>query len=480
VRQKVTAGFVLAMAVVLAATGTFLFVRFRAELDRAIQRDLRSRADDVSALVSQADQGLGQQTGALLAPGPQRFAEVLSSRGRVIDSTPGLAGTALLQGAALARANARTLEITLRPPRFPGQTVRLLATPVRAQDQRMVVVVGTSLAERDAALANLQTLLLIAGPAALLLAGGAGYLLIGLALRPVESMRRRARQISLSQPGQRLPVPVAHDELNRLGSTLNEMLERNEAVFARERAFVADASHELRTPLSILRAELEIGLLESSSTEQLRETLASGVQETERLCSLAEDLLTLARADQGRLPLRPERVDVAEALHRTRTRFARAIEQSGRMITVSAPEQLEVIADPARLEQALSNMVDNALRHGGGETVLFASRHLGSVELHVADEGCGFPESFLPDAFRRFSRPDHGRSGGGAGLGLAIIDTVARAHGGLAHAENRPGGGAHVWISLPDSAPLAGVHGQPAGELHRAPPAGPDAARVGA
>src|ERR1700736_2531835 len=110
-------------------------------------------------------------------------------------------------------------------------------------------------------------------------------------------MRRRARQISLSQPGQRLPVPVAHDELNRLGSTLNEMLERNEAVFARERAFVSDASHELRTPLSILRAELEIGLLESSSAEQLRETLASGVQETERLCSLAEDLLTLARAD---------------------------------------------------------------------------------------------------------------------------------------------------------------------------------------
>jgi signal transduction histidine kinase len=449
VRQKVTAGFVLAMAVVLGATGTFLFVQFRSELDRSLNRDLRSRADDVGALLAQADQGLGQQSGTALAPGPQRFAEVLSITGRVIDSTPGL-GTPLLSSRELARATVRTLEIARSSHRVSGQPVRLLATPVKAQDRHVVVVVGTSLAERDAALAKLRTLLLIGGPGALLLAAAAGYLLIGLALRPVESMRRRARQISLSQPGHRLPVPGANDELYRLGSTLNEMLERNEVAFARESAFVADASHELRTPLSILRAELEIGLLESSSSEQLRATLASGVEETERLCDLAEDLLTLARADQGRLPIRPARVRVAETLRRVRDRFARAGEPDGRMITVSASEYLEVAADPVRLEQALMNMVENALRHGDGDTVIYASRHLGSVELHVADEGSGFPASFLPNAFRRFSRPDRSRGGEGTGLGLAIIEAIARAHGGQAHAENRPAGGAHVWVSLPD------------------------------
>jgi signal transduction histidine kinase len=453
VRQKVTAGFALAMAIVLAATGTFVFVRFRAELDRSIERDLRSRADDVSALVGQSDQGLSQRTGAALTPERQRFAQVLSRGGRVIDSTPGLGGTALLQGPVLARARLGTVEIARSSRPVLGQSARLLATPVRAQDSLLLVVVGTSLVARDGALADLETLLLIAGPIALVLACGAGYLLIGLALRPVESMRRRARQISLIQPGQRLPVPPARDEISRLGSTLNEMLARNEAAFARERTFVSDASHELRTPLSILRAELEIGLLESSSSEQLRESLAAGVQETERLCRLAEDLLTLARADEGRLPVRPVRLRVAETLHGVRVRFAHASEQAGRTITVSSPANVEVTADPVRLDQALSNMIDNALRHGRGEVVVFASRHLGSVEFHVADEGSGFPDSFLPNAFRRFSRADPARTGDGAGLGLAIIDTIASVHRGRAFAENRPGGGAHVWISFPEPAP---------------------------
>jgi two-component system OmpR family sensor kinase len=111
---------------------------------------------------------------------------------------------------------------------------------------------------------------------------------------------------------------------------------------------------------------------------------------------------------------------------------------------------LRVNADQARLEQALANMVDNALRHGRGDVVLSAARNNGHVELHVCDSGPGFPVEFLPSAFERFSRADEARSRGGTGLGLAITSAVAKAHGGAAHAANREDGGADVWLELPD------------------------------
>jgi signal transduction histidine kinase len=227
------------------------------------------------------------------------------------------------------------------------------------------------------------------------------------------------------------------------------MLARLESALARERAFVADASHELRTPLALLKAELDLALRRPRSPEELERALRSAADETDRLAQLAEDLLVLAHSDRGELPLRRERIRVRELLERVAERFARRAAEAGRTLAVDAPEDLAVDADALRLEQALGNLVDNALRHGGGAVVLAARGEGAVVSLHVTDEGGGFPPDLLPRAFERFTRGDEARSGGGTGLGLAIVDVIARAHGGSAHAAGRAPGGADVWLELP-------------------------------
>jgi two-component system OmpR family sensor kinase len=169
--------------------------------------------------------------------------------------------------------------------------------PVRARGRRLVAVVGTSTEGRTESQADLAQLLLVGGPVALLLASLAAYGVAAAALRPVEAMRARAAEVSTAAPDQRLPVPPTHDEIARLGVTLNAMLGRLGEALAHERRFVADASHELRTPLAILKAELDLALSQERSPAELRAALSSASEETDRLTQLAEDLLTIAGAN---------------------------------------------------------------------------------------------------------------------------------------------------------------------------------------
>jgi signal transduction histidine kinase len=290
----------------------------------------------------------------------------------------------------------------------------------------------------------------VGGFGALLLSSLLGYGVAAAALRPVESMRRRAATISGAEPGKRLPVSPARDELSRLGDTLNEMLARLEVALEHERGFVADASHELRTPLATMRTELELALRRGRSVEELQAALRSATDETDQLCRLAEDLLVLARSDQGRLPVRLEELRVVEVLRRVRDRFGARARSSGREIRIESPDDMFVRADPIRLEQALSNMADNALRHGAGTVLLSASANGDRIRIQVSDEGDGFQPDFVPRAFERFSRADSARPRGGAGLGLAIVSTIAKSHGGEAEASNRPGAGATVSLDIPN------------------------------
>ena len=316
-------------------------------------------------------------------------------------------------------------------------------------DETFVVVVGASLEDRDDALAGLLAQLFVIGPVALVLSSLAGYLLAAAALRPVEAMRRQAATISSDQAGQRLPLPEARDEIRRLGETLNAMLGRLEAGLARERRFVADASHELRTPLALLETELELALRHPRSPEELEAALRSAAEEVDRLALLAEDLLVLARADDGRLSLRLTALEPDDVLTSVARRFAVRADGGGRRVEVTASADAPILGDRLRLEQALGNLVDNALRYGSGTVRLEAERSNGVVALRVSDEGAGFAPEFLPRAFDRFTRADESREGGAAGLGLAIVDAIARAHGGSATAANGAGGGAVVSLELP-------------------------------
>jgi two-component system, OmpR family, sensor kinase len=440
IRLRVAAAFAAAMAVVLAGTGLFVYARLGDDLSRALDQDLRLRAQDLSALVRSGHGSLAREGASRLVERGESFVQLVGPDGRVVDATPPLGGRSLL--------GARELHDALRRARFvdvpsvPGldEPARLLAVPVRGR----VLVVGATRENRAEALRNLRTELLIAGPLALLVATGLGYLLAGAGLRAVEAMRRRAAEISADRPGERLPLPGTRDELDRLGATLNEMLARLEAAIERERDFVAEAGHELRTPLALLRAELDFALHHAESEEELRAALREASVETDRLVQLAGDLLLIASADRGKLRLREERVAARELLESVDNRFAWRAREAGRPLEVDAPAGLHLTGDRLRLEQALGNLVENALRHGKGAVRLEARPVDSHVELHVRDEGAGLPPELVSRAFQRFSRLDESRAGGGAGLGLAIVDAIAEAHGGSARAD-----GADVWISVP-------------------------------
>jgi len=448
-RLRLTLAFASMMVLVLAVIGVFVYLRFRSDLDHTINQNLKTQTGGLISLLRRPGARLGTAGDTAFVSGHEGFVQVLDSHGIVLAATSQLEHTPLLSGSELEAALQHPQLFTRGPTSTLPEGSRLLATPVDAPGHgRVVLVVGSTLDERGSALSDLAVLLAIVGPIALIIASAIGYGLASAALRPVELMRTRAASVSASEPGRRLPLPLADDEIRRLGTTLNEMLERLEESFARERAFVANASHELRTPLATLKTELELALRRERGVDELRDALRSADAEVDRLSALADDLLVLARADEGRMSVHPVATNVAEILNTVRDRFDPTHER----VRVIAPPELTIVADPQRLEQALGNLVENAGRYGGSEIRLIAAARDGGVELHVEDDGPGFPVDFLDRAFERFTRGDPGRGGAGAGLGLSIVRTIARAHGGEASAGNRPHGGADVWLFIPADA----------------------------
>ncbi|HVG74510.1 MAG TPA: ATP-binding protein [Thermoleophilaceae bacterium] len=445
------------MAAVLVAVGLFVYSRVGSDLNSALNTSLRTRADDLAATATRP--GSIEPHQDRLVARDESLAQVIGPGGRVQYSSAGVGRAPVLSGEELARARRGPVFADRNGVAHFDERLRLLARPAGNR----VVIVGATREDREEALGSLKEVLLIGLPIALVLSALAAYGVATAALRPVSAMRAEAAEISRLESGHRLPVPQGRDELSQLGDTLNEMLDRLERSAERERGFVASASHELRTPLALLRAELELALREGRSPEELREAVASAASESDRLVQLAEDLLVLARADEGRLPVRPEPLDAAELLATTAHRFEARAAEAGRELRVvapvpdgqrdhvAAPNGLVLRADRLRAEQALANLVDNALRHGDGAVELAAEPAGDGVRLHVLDRGPGFDPALNGHAFERFTRGDRARSRGGTGLGLAIVDAIARSHGRTAGAASREGGGADVWIELPGS-----------------------------
>jgi two-component system, OmpR family, sensor kinase len=448
IRVRVTLVFTAVMAAVLAITGFVVYDRTRSDLDDGINRDLQKRAAALATAIRVTDVGLGEPARSLLRDRQLGFSQVLTSSGRLFDRSHQYGRPVLDPQQAEATAAGAVFVDSSNLPGLGADPGRLLATRIRFEHHALIMVVSASLADRDHALETLRELLLIGGPIALVLAAIAAYFTVAAALRPVEEMRARAAAIS-STSSERLPVPAAADELRRLGLTLNEMLERINAAVERERGFVDDASHELRTPLTAQRTELELALRYAESEEELRDAIASSIAEVDRLSALADDLLLVARADKGALTVDRRPVEVSRVLGAVAAREAARAGAAGRSLRVEGDDGLVASADSARLEQAIGNLVENALIHGAGEIVMSGEARNGSVEVHVRDGGGGFAPDFLPHAFERFRRADDSRAGEGTGLGLAIVEAIAVAHGGSAHARNDADGGADVWIELP-------------------------------
>ncbi len=447
IRLRLTLSFALGMVVIVLGLGAFLYIRLGSGLLDSIDVALKSRAEVIVAGIDPQNVNFGDEPGSIVSP-TDAFAQVLDRSANVLESTDAVAGGPLLPPSILRGITGPTFFDRAVPGL--ARAGRLLVLPTGDRPQRLYVVVGSSLAGREAALDGLLTLLVIGGPVVVLLTSLAAWALASAALRPVDRMRREAAEISTS-PDRRLQVPATGDEVARLAETLNAMLDRLEEAFGRERRFVDDASHELRTPLGILRGELELARARPRTLEELTDALGRASEETDHLSRLADDLLVLSRANRGRLPVHREEVDLAELIEHAARPFRVRATEAGATLAVHAAPGLARI-DPVRLRQAVGNLLDNALRHvpSGGQVRLRVDRREGAIRIRVEDSGPGFPEDFLERAFEPFARADRDTDGDGAGLGLAIVRAVAEAHGGSARVENLPGGGAAVTATLED------------------------------
>ncbi|WP_196807644.1 HAMP domain-containing sensor histidine kinase [Candidatus Solirubrobacter pratensis] len=444
IRLRLTVAFALATLLVLAGAGLFVYLRLAADLNESVNASLDERAKALAEATRRHDLASG---GAAIGQAEETFAQVLTLRGRVLFAAGGVRGAAL-DAAELRSARRRELRLE-RPVGGVEGSTRILARPAAGR----AIVVGQSLDDRDNALGGVVASFAIGGPLAVLLASLLGYALATAGIAPVEAMRRRAAEVSLAHDGEQLPLGPARDEIRRLGETLNDMLDRLRGSFERERGFVADASHELRTPIAVLKTELEGALRTRDYGPDVRDALVAAVEECDHLAQLAEDLLVIARADEGHLPVRREALPAGLVLEAVRDRFCDRAAQQDRHIRLEAPADLYVHADPLRARQALGNLLDNALRHGSGDIVLRARRADGGVELEVADGG-GFPPGIADRAFERFAAGDDARGGRHTGLGMSIVRAIAEAHGGAATILPGPGATVRVWLpDAPDTIP---------------------------
>jgi two-component system, OmpR family, sensor kinase len=321
------------------------------------------------------------------------------------------------------------------------------------------VEIDARIRHRDEALHELLAQLAVAFGGTLLICGVVGYSVARAALDPVERMRRRA-SAGTADASFRLPVPDTDDELSRLAETLNELFARVQDGVDRQHRLIADASHELRTPLSQLLLRVDLALSRERSPQELRAALVDLQQDAQRLVRLANDLLLLARADDGRLPLRPERIALHDLATASAERFEEAARRAGRTIAVEVDPAIVLDADRDRLAQALDNLIDNAIQHGRGNVTVSAAAGPTSLTIDVHDEGAGFADGFAEHAFDRFTTASTGRAGAGAGLGLAIVAAIAAAHGGTARAAGGAGGRVRMELpltpALPEGAPEVG------------------------
>jgi two-component system, OmpR family, sensor kinase len=433
IRLRLALAFALAAAALFALGGWL----FASGLSSA---QLKTIDSQLTVLLAQA--GRSQSAGGYLT-------QVIDAAGRVRSASADAGHVALVTASQLSQARQGQIFVTWT---VDEESTRIAAAPLAGHPGWVAVVAG-SLETYDATQSQVARELAVGGAAFTAVAGLGAYWLARAALSPVERLRRQVAAISERGGTSTVEVPPTRDEVAALAGTMNDLLGRLQRALTRQRAFVADASHELRTPLAVLRGELELAARPGRGLPELTAAVRNSSAEAERLARLTDDLLLLARSDEDRLGLRLVRTDIGALLTRSAGLAGSRLAAVGLSCRVDVPPGTCADVDPDRIRQAVDNLIGNALRFAPrGSVIVLAARAAGSgLDIAVSDDGPGFPAGFLPHAFERFARPDSGRSrgDGGAGLGLAIVRAVAAAHGGVATAGNKPGGGAVVRLHLP-------------------------------
>jgi heavy metal sensor kinase len=313
-------------------------------------------------------------------------------------------------------------------------------------------VAGESLAPVDRSVHRVLVLLLLAGPAALLLIAAGGWLVAGRALAPVRRVTRTAERIGVADLGGRVAVPAVRDEVGELAVTFNHMLDRVQRGVEEQHRLIADASHELRTPLAAMRAELDVSLHSDDLGPAARAVLESAREEVDRMSRTVDDLLVLAAVDDGRVSLLAEPLDLRALAGSVVAALAPIARRNGVTVAVSG-EDAPVVGDPDQLRHALRNVIENALKFtaAGGRVEVTAYGDGESSGVRVADDGPGIAPELRERVFDRFFRVDASRTRrtGGSGLGLAIARELVAANGGRVWADEREPGGSVFTLELP-------------------------------
>ena len=441
IRGRITLAATVVVGVALTVGGLAFVVLLQHDLMSSVDGTARARAQDVSAL------GVAEIPPVLPAPQDNgSVVQVLDAAGRVVAASANIEGEGPFVHPGPTRRGA-TISTLSGLPIGSGERFRVLQQTIGPASAPRTILVAVSLQPVDEALRSARSLLLALLPAGVLLTAVVTWLGVGRALAPVERIRRRVAMIGAEDLAKRVPLPEVHDEVHRLGATMNSMLDRLEASADRQRQFVADASHELRSPLANIQASLEVALARRDLA-LWQETGQDLKIEYERVHRLVEDLLLLARLD-GQIPLAREEVDLDDVVHEEAQRLRG---RASRNVDVSRLPALRVRGDAARLAQVVDNLADNAARHAATTVSLSLRRDGAFAVVQVSDDGPGIAVEDRERIFDRFIRLDDARARdhGGSGLGLAISREIARAHGGsLTALDAEPGTGATFELRLP-------------------------------
>ena len=480
VRSRMTAAYAAALIGTMVVFALVLREARRAAVYRELEQSAISSAEQVADIIRRA-QDAGEpltvlrDTLPVISPALQARLEGVPEYVLVLDASDRLLYASfavrqldsddvfhLLSAAIDLRAGNRAVPVALtrdalliavrREPRFAPRITS--------------VVAGVSTGAAAVAPRELVGTMLVVAPIILLLSTGLAYVIAGQAFRPVERIINEVEAITDGRSlHRRLPIDETGDEIARLTATLNAMIGRLETSFGALRRFTADASHELKTPLTVLRADVERAMsVRSGQTEQLV-ALEEALQETTRMAGLVDSLLTLARADEGRFDLHREPVALDPLVREVYETAVILGEAAGLRVSLPMIEDATVMGDAPRLRQLFLNLVTNAIKYTphGGEVSLSLVRHDRFVLFSVRDTGIGIAAADLPYVFDRFWRADRVRSRpaanrddgravddrGGFGLGLAISQYIAQAHGGTLTASSRLGRGSTFTVTLP-------------------------------
>jgi heavy metal sensor kinase len=457
VRTRLTLWYIAVLACVLVLswglTASFLFLQMRSQLDNYAIQDIETVEgllyfEPSGRLILREDYHNHPESREVL----ERLVEVRASDGRVLYRNERLGDQALGGNPTPGEGQGG---YSIRSARLAdGSTVRMASRRHTLDGHSVLLRLGYSEQPIWARFEELAVATLLAVPIVLALAGVGGYLLAKRALGPLTEMAFRAEEITSERLNDRLPTGEVDDELGHLAGVFNKLLARLEHSFEQLRRFTSDASHELRTPLTSIRSVGEVALQKDGSREEYRDTIGSMLEEVNRLTALVDSLLTISRADAGRIQLHPTVFSAMDLAREAAGLFEVLVEEKNQRITVEGDESVKVKGDRVFLRQALVNIIHNAVKYspaGGTISVRVQYAAEGSIRVDIVDSGPGIAPEHASKIFDRFYRVDESRSreGGGAGLGLSIAQWAVRVHGGDIHLQMKAGSGCTFQICLP-------------------------------